>query len=164
MTGVVKGFLGPLERLATIGLRIVNLIAAPLALLGFDHIGDVTDMVSLQRDSTSFAVNFPSRVFIAHPSSELYRMYLLLNITFRFQIIPGNKGAFFTGCPVQICLPDLSHQLAIRHDLEGLPPNFHIFGDRFMDDNLKFIHRCGSQPPCSGLMSPAVSINILCPS
>lgn len=46
MTGVVKGFLGPPERLATIGLRIVNRMAGPPARLGFDHIGAVTDMVS----------------------------------------------------------------------------------------------------------------------
>ena len=57
------------------------------------------------------------------------------------QIIPSDKGAFFTGCPVQIRLPDLPHQLAVRHDLEGLPPNLHIFGDLFMDDVLKLIHR-----------------------
>lgn len=36
-----------------------------------------------------------------------------------FQIIPGDKGAFFAGCPVQIRLPDLPHQFAVRHDLEG---------------------------------------------
>jgi hypothetical protein len=45
------------------------------------------------------------------------------------------------GRPSEISLPDLSHQLFIRHDLEGLPPNFHIFGDRFLDDAFKFIHR-----------------------
>jgi hypothetical protein len=57
-----------------------------------------------------------------------------------FQIIPSGKGAFFAGCPVQIRLPDLPHQLAVRHDLEGLPQKVHIFGDRFMDDVLKLIH------------------------
>ena len=48
---------------------------------------------------------------------------LFIMILCIFQIIPGDKGAFFAGCPVQIRLPDLSHQLAVRHDLEGLPPN-----------------------------------------
>jgi hypothetical protein len=58
-----------------------------------------------------------------------------------FKIVPVDKGTYLTGCSVYICLPTLSHKLAIRHDLEGLPPNFHIFGDLFMDDAFKFIYR-----------------------